>query len=129
MRADDFVEIQQLLSRYCHVVDTKDWDRLAVIFTGDAAVTVVDIHPRTVGLGAVTELYAHRMRHPIAHHSTSVTVVSESADRAALASKWVTVRADGTTGTGVYEDIVVRTADGWRIIERVARPGAARERG
>jgi hypothetical protein len=62
------------------------------------------------------------MRHPLAHHSTSVTVVSEAEDMAWLASKWVTVRADGTTGSGVYQDLVVRTPDGWRIKERVALP-------
>jgi hypothetical protein len=125
VRTDDFVEIQQLLARYCHVVDGKEWDRLPLIFTGDAAVTVADVYPRTAGLDAVRRLYSVTMRHPLAHHSTCVTVVDESDEMAQLASKWVTVRADGTTGTGVYEDVVVRTPEGWRIKERVARPGLA----
>jgi hypothetical protein len=128
VRTDDFVEIQQLLARYCHVVDGKEWDRLPLVFTGDAAVTVEDVYPRTTGLDAVRQLYSVTMRHPLAHHSTSVTVVDESDGRAQLASKWVTVRADGTTGTGVYEDVVVRTQEGWRIKERVARPRAAPSR-
>jgi ketosteroid isomerase-like protein len=118
----DFVEIQQLLARYCHVVDGKDWDRLPLVFAADAAVTVVGIHPRTTGLDALRQLYSVTMRHPLAHHSTSLIVVDSSDGAVELASKWVTVRADGTTGTGVYEDVVVRTPDGWRIRERVARP-------
>lgn len=124
MRTDDFVEIHQLLARYCHVVDNEDWDRLSLIFADDAAVTVVGLHPRTAGLDALRQLYSVVMRHPLAHHSTSVVVVRESDGRAELTSKWVTVRADGTTGSGVYEDIVVLTPDGWRIQERVARPSA-----
>jgi hypothetical protein len=121
---DDFVEIQQLLARYCHVVDGKDWDRLPSVFAGDAAVTVAGIYPTTTGLVELRRLYSVTMRHPVAHHSTSVIVVEESGGGARVSSKWVTVRADGTAGTGVYEDVVVHTPDGWRIRERVARPSA-----
>jgi 3-phenylpropionate/cinnamic acid dioxygenase small subunit len=38
-------------------------------------------------------------------------------------SKWVTVRSDGTVGTGVYVDQLVRTDRGWRIAAREAQPG------
>jgi len=121
---DDFVELQQLLSRYCHIVDTRAWDQLDQIFTDDASVTVVGVYPRTTGLGELRTLYA-RMNHPVAHTSSSVIVVENDGTTARLASKWVTVRADGLTGTGVYEDVVVRTPGGWRISERVARPAVA----
>jgi ketosteroid isomerase-like protein len=125
MRTDDFVEIQQLLSRYCHVVDNKQWDQLASIFTPDASVTVAGIYPRTTGIDAIIPLYSTVMRHPLAHESTSLIVTEESETVTRIASKWVTVRANGNAGAGVYEDEVVHTADGWRIQERVARPVAA----
>ena len=125
MRTDDYVEIQQLLARYCHVVDNKQWDDLASIFTPDASVTVAGIYPRTTGLDAIIPLYANVMRHPLAHESTSLIVVEESDTVTRIASKWVTVRANGNAGAGIYEDEVVHTAAGWRIQERVARPVAA----
>ena len=121
MSPDDFVELQQLLSRYCHIVDTTAWDQLDQIFTDDASVTVVGVYPKTTGMGELQTLYA-RMNHPVAHTSSSVIVVESAGATARLASKWVTVRADGLAGTGVYEDRVVRTPGGWRISERVARP-------
>ena len=124
MKPEDFVELQQLLSRYCHIVDTATWDQLDQIFTVDASVTVVGVYPTATGIDALRALYA-RMNHPVAHTSSTVIVVESGDDTAQLASKWVTVRAEGLTGTGVYEDAVVRTPTGWRIRERIARPAVA----
>ena len=124
MKPGDFVELQQLLSRYCHIVDTKAWNDLDQIFAADGSVTVVGVYPIATGLDELRSLYA-RMNHPVAHTSSTLFVVESSGDTARLASKWVTVRADGLTGTGVYEDEVVRTPAGWRIRERVARPAVA----
>jgi hypothetical protein len=124
VKPEDFVELQQLLSRYCHIVDTKTWDSLDQIFAVDGSVTVVGVYPIATGLDELRALYA-RMNHPVAHTSSTLFVVESSGDTARLASKWVTVRADGLTGTGVYEDEVVRTSAGWRIRARVARPAVA----
>jgi hypothetical protein len=124
VKPEDFVELQQLLSRYCHIVDTTAWDQLDQIFTKDGSVTVVGVYPTATGLDELRSLYA-RMNHPVAHTSSTLIVVESSDDTARLASKWVTVRAEGLTGTGVYEDVVVRTPAGWRIRERVARPAVA----
>ncbi|MEO5839858.1 MAG: nuclear transport factor 2 family protein [Acidimicrobiales bacterium] len=124
MNAEDFVELQQLLSRYCHIVDTTAWDQLDQIFTDDASVTVAGVYPKTTGIEELRALYA-RMNHPVAHTSSSLFVVESSDRTARLASKWVTVRAEGLAGTGVYEDVVVRTPAGWRISERVAQPAVA----
>ena len=121
---NDFVELQQLLSRYCHIVDAKAWDQLDQIFADDASVTVTGVYPTSTGIEDLRALYA-RMNHPVAHTSSSVIVVDSGSATARLASKWVTIRADGLTGTGVYEDVVVRTPEGWRISERVARPAVA----
>ena len=121
---NDFVELQQLLSRYCHIVDAKAWDQLDQIFAEDASVTVAGVYPTSTGIEDLRALYA-RMNHPVAHTSSSVIVVDSDSATARLASKWVTIRADGLTGTGVYEDVVVRTPEGWRISERVACPAVA----
>ena len=124
MNANDFVELQQLLNRYCHIVDTKAWGDLDQIFTPDGSVTVADVYPKTTGLEGLRDLYG-RMNHPVAHTSSTLIVVESGDDTARLSSKWVTVRKEGLCGTGVYDDVVVRTAAGWRIHERIARPAVA----
>ena len=127
MNPDDFVALQQLLSHYCHIVDAKAWDQLDQIFAADASVTVVGVYPTATGIDELRALYA-RMNHPVAHTSSSVIVVESNDTTARLASKWVTVRAEGPAGTGVYEDVVVRTPGGWRISERTAKPAVAPQR-
>jgi hypothetical protein len=51
-----------------------------------------------------------------------VVVTTVDGDRAAVRSKGLGVLADGRTGSVVYDDEVVRTADGWRIAARCVRP-------
>lgn len=123
MEANDYVQIAQLLARYCHIVDDKAWDRLGEIFTDDGSMTVVGLYETHTGPEALRELYSVTMNHPLAHHSTSLVVLEEGRGTARTVSKWVTVRADGAAGTGVYEDRLVNTAAGWRIRARVATPG------
>ncbi len=122
MEPADHIAIAQLLARYTHIVDDAAWDRLGEIFTADGSMTVVGVHETHTGPEALRELYAVKMNHPIAHHSTSLDVLGEGPGTARTVSKWVTVRADGTAGTGVYRDELVHTADGWRIRARVATP-------
>jgi hypothetical protein len=50
------------------------------------------------------------------------TVVTEEPDgRVRALSKGIGVRADGTCGSVTYDDALVRTAAGWRIIHRRVR--------
>ena len=123
MEPADHIEITQLLARYCHIVDEKAWDRLGEIFAPDGSMTVTGIYETHTGPAALRELYSVKMNHPLAHHSTSVVVLEDHGDTARVVSKWVTVRAEGGTGTGVYADQLVRTPQGWRVLHRVATPG------
>jgi SnoaL-like domain len=122
MDASDYAEIAQLLARYCHIVDNGEWDRLGEIFAPDGSMTVTGLYETHTGPAALRTLYSETMNHPLAHNSTSVVVVEDQADSARVVSKWVTVRVDGLTGTGVYADDLVRTAAGWRVQARVATP-------
>lgn len=54
-------------------------------------------------------------RNPLGHHITNVIVTDMADDVARVCSKWLGVRADGSVGSGVYEDEVTRTGAGWRI--------------
>jgi hypothetical protein len=122
----DYVEIAQLCARYCHIVDEAAWDRLDEVFAADGSMTVVGFWDTHRGMPALHELYSVTMNHPIAHHSTSLVVLECTGDAAKVVSKWVTVRAGGQAGTGVYADDLVRTPQGWRIRDRVATPGGGR---
>ena len=123
MNAEDYTQVVQLLARYCHLVDGEAWEALvAEVFAPDGSMTVADLYETTSGPDALIELYRERMRHPLAHESTSVVVLDDDGDIASVVSKWVTVRADGTCGSGVYADELVRTDSGWRIAARVATP-------
>ena len=126
MDPSDYAEIAQLLARYCHIVDAKQWDRLLEIFAGDGTMTVTSLYATHRGEAELRVLYGELMNHPLAHHSTSVVVIEAAADTARVVSKWVTVRVDGFAGTGVYADELVRTDAGWRIAARVATPDSLR---
>jgi 3-phenylpropionate/cinnamic acid dioxygenase small subunit len=126
MDPSDYAEIAQLLARYCHIVDGKHWDRLLEIFADDGTMTVTNLYETHRGDAELRVLYGEIMNHPLAHHSTSVVVLEASGTTARAVSKWVTVRNDGLTGTGVYADDLVRTDTGWRIAARVATPDKSR---
>lgn len=114
----DLAAIQQLLNRYPHAVDDRDWDAFELIFTDDV---VCDLE--AVGLGtcdgraALVERFAV-IEHPVAHHLVN-PVVEVAGDTAHVRSKWLVVLADRTTLSGEYHDDLVRTAAGWRIRRRL----------
>ena len=122
MEPIDTGAIAQLLALYCHIVDDKQWDRLGDVFAADGSMTVANMYATHTGLAELRVLYSETMNHPLAHHSTSVVVLDHLGDTAQVVSKWVTVRADGGAGTGVYRDHLVRTAAGWRVHARLATP-------
>jgi hypothetical protein len=48
-------------------------------------------------------------------------IAAAGEDGVRVRSKGLGVRPDGTVGTVVYEDVVQRGADGWRITHRTVR--------
>jgi hypothetical protein len=72
------------------------------------------------GVAEIAQGYAS-VRHPLGHHMTN-TVLEDgpTPDEATGITKYITVRHDGTAGTGMYRDRFERTPDGWRITERIA---------
>ncbi|WP_021599760.1 nuclear transport factor 2 family protein [Actinomadura welshii] len=57
-------------------------------------------------------------RNPVGHHVTNVVLAPVSADEVRARSKAIGISADGTAASLVYEDTVVRLAEGWRISRR-----------
>ncbi len=70
-------------------------------------------------------------QHPLAHHASNLVVWADG-DVVRGRSKGIGVGDGGRVGSVVYDDVFVRSADGWRIASRTARlrrpaPAAPRE--
>lgn len=126
---EDWVAFQQLLATYAAAIDGREWDLLRSVFTSDCR---LDYHaPWGVleGIDAVVDFTRH-FHEPLdgsQHLTSNLRVVELSTDEGRLSSavSAVLVRhrhPDGSTYRIVssYDDTVVRTADGWRIRERVS---------
>lgn len=122
MDIQDIVEIQQLEAFCHHAVDHEDQSLFSQVFTEDA---VFDSRrcggPRCEGLEAIMAFFAlGKPPHPAAHHMTNCWV-REEGGRVLVKMKWmVPDRSIERMWGGENNDWVVRTADGWRIKERVA---------
>jgi hypothetical protein len=117
---DDVVAIERIVNLYGILVDDERWDDLRLVFTESAVLEVRAVDWVMHGVAEIAAGYAG-VRHPLGHHMTN-TVLDDgpTADDATGVTKYITVRHDGTTGTGLYRDRFVRTPDGWRISERIA---------
>lgn len=122
----DRLAIHELLSLHGHIADDRRGEDLGTLLTADASYDLT-----AYGLGMVEGLRALMEMHdaapgeqPVGHHVTNVIVIpdAERDDRATVRSKGLAVMADGGSGTVVYEDEVVRTAQGWRIARRTVVP-------
>ena len=128
MESEDILAIHDLLARYGHVVDDADWSALSDVFADEA---VFDLEALRRGSAHGTEelraCFA-RLDHPLAHHTTNVTIEPDGTQRARVRCKYLVVSDDGTTRTGEYHDEVVHTAQGWRLQRRTVVPRRARPR-
>ena len=122
----DRLAIHELVSLHGHLADDRRPQELGLLLTSDASYDVSAYGLGVVrGLPALIELFSSAPgEQPVGHHVTNVIVTAnpERDDRAAVRSKGLSVMADGRAGTVVYDDNVVRTADGWRVISRVVVP-------
>jgi len=124
----DRLEIQELLVRYSHAVDTADWEAFERVFTPDARIDYTAMGGVEGGVKEVREWLESVMTlFAGCQHLVSNTVLGfHGADvahaRTICHNPLVVDRADG--GSEVmwcglwYLDVLVRTQDGWRISER-----------
>lgn len=123
-------EIDDLLIRYCHAIDTCDFDLLDTVFTPDAVIDYSAFgHPR----GRYPEIRAFLAGAlpGLAHsqHAISTSRVLLDGDRASATTICTNPigirRPDGsvhhTTYHLWYVDELVRTPAGWRLATRIER--------
>ncbi|MDX3229564.1 nuclear transport factor 2 family protein [Streptomyces sp. ME19-01-6] len=120
LTCEDRCVITELIAMHGHLCDSGELDRLDEVFTTDVTYDVTDFGYEILR-GVETCAEAGRALgelNPVGHHVTNI-VLSEQADgRVHARAKGIGIRADGTSGSLTYEDIIVRVDQGWRISHR-----------
>ncbi len=130
--AGDIIRIHQLLGRYGHTIDHRQWDAFANLFTEDASIDykggtgVVERHSRAAIVDWFRSIDAS---HPPAHHVTNI-VVEDEADPTGpvrVHSKFIAPYTRDHHDPkrlygGDYHDIVVKTDDGWKFSHKQCLP-------
>jgi hypothetical protein len=127
-RLVDEADIKRVLFDYAHHLDHNDTASLTALFTEDCHIAYGPDH----GAGGI-EAYRDTLDHEkfgvgaffagTSHHVSNVVIEFQGDDEANVRSqlyawhKYNRERPDGVV-MGQYHDIVVRTADGWRIKRR-----------
>ncbi len=119
LSAEDTIALHQLVYRYAQIVDDAEFHDLVDIFTPDIEFdTSAFGNPPLIGIEPVIQSYVDA-RHPVAHHVTTPVVTTDADGTVRVRSKVLSLLAGGLCGSGTYDDVAVRTADGWRIAKRV----------
>lgn len=117
---EDRLDIQECIAMHGHLVDSGRLDELNLTFTEDV---IQDLSAfglgQTHGLESIKEVALKLGRdNPVGHHVTNAVIVRVEGDKVYAQSKGIGIRADGTAGSVVYEDILIKQQDGWRIARR-----------
>ena len=112
----DRLEIQDLLARYSHAIDRRDWDALDGIFTQDA---IIDYTAMGGARGTLPHFVG--FQHLVA--TSALTIKGDTASAKTICHNPMIIEVDGDEWPffcGLwYHDTLVRTQDGWRICERI----------
>jgi hypothetical protein len=115
---DDITEIQQVEALYGHAVDWPDQSLLPKVFAKDG---VFDCRPTGVdqvyeGLDAISAWFGlGKPPHPKVHLMTNVWVY-EADGEVRVKAKWIVRNPHmNMIFMGDYDDVMVKTPDGWRI--------------
>ncbi len=120
----DRLAIHELIALHGHLIDDGAFDRLDEIFTSAVAYDVTALGGGILcGPAAIRDAgLALGDNNPVGHHTTNVIVTEGTDQQARARSKGIGVLANGTVGTVVYEDELIRTPAGWRISRRKVLP-------
>jgi len=128
----DRIDITDLINLHGHLTDAGKLDQAGELFTPDVTYDVGDLGFGSVhGTKAICEAaLALGDANPVGHHVTNIVITRIDDRSARVQSKGIGIKADGTAGSVVYNDIVTRRPDGWKISHRkvIARRAALGKR-
>ncbi|WP_327370906.1 nuclear transport factor 2 family protein [Streptomyces sp. NBC_01217] len=118
--AEDRMAVMELIALHGHLVDDGELDRLDELFTADVVYDASDLgHGSMHGLEALRDTARSMGGHgPVSHHVTNIVLTEAGEGRVHARSKGFGIKADGTSGSVSYEDVIVRGGTGWRISRR-----------
>ncbi|VWD06663.1 short-chain dehydrogenase [Burkholderia lata] len=123
----DRMEIQDLLTRYCHAVDRHDWHEFERLFATNATLDYTAFGGPAgsrAEIAGYLERVTSAMRGTQHTISTSLLIVDGDAATARTAGQAMMITADEAGDDRVcfvglwYRDLLVRTECGWRIQRR-----------
>jgi hypothetical protein len=127
----DRLEIEQLLIRYCHAIDERDWDAYRSVYTDDAIIDDIGAGPGNTVDQMVEFLPQALEKVVLIQHAISTSRVAIDRDTATATAKTVChcpvvlETVDGKSEMffqGLwYDDELTRTQNGWKISKRVER--------
>jgi hypothetical protein len=120
LTTEDRSAIADLIHRFGHLVDAGELDRLEELFTTDVTYDLADF-----GQGALRGTEAVRVAalalgdaNPVGHHITNLVLTEQADGQVRAQSKGIGIMADGTSGSVVYDDVIVSDGASWRISHR-----------
>lgn len=133
LSAQDRIDINDLINLHGHLTDAGELDQAGELFTPDVTYDVTDFGFGSLhGTAAIREAaLALGDANPVGHHVTNIVITPVDDRSARVRSKGIGIGAKGTAGSVVYDDIVVRQPDGWKISYRkvTARRAALGKKG
>ncbi|HEX4658404.1 MAG TPA: nuclear transport factor 2 family protein [Streptosporangiaceae bacterium] len=119
---EDRLAIYELLSLYGHLIDQRRWADLAQVFTEDVVFDASSFgDPVTTSARELIQRWSSDLwMHPLAHHVTNIVITEDSDAVVRVQSKAIGVGRKGRVGSATYDDVVVRTPEGWRLSKRIA---------
>lgn len=120
LKEHDRIAITNLIHLHGHLVDAGDLDGADELFVSDVVYDVSDLGFGSLhGREAVREAASALGRaNPVGHHVTNIVITGIDDRSARVRSKGIGIRADGTADSVVYDDIVTRHPEGWKISRR-----------
>jgi ketosteroid isomerase-like protein len=116
---EDRIALHELAACYGDLIDLRDWEGLARVFTDDAVFDATDLGmPLLEGLKAIRDHMDKSANHPLGHHITNI-YVEITGDEIILRSRIIAAGHRGRVSSASYRDRVVKTERGWRIRHRV----------
>lgn len=123
LSTDDIVAIQQLLARYTKSADIDSPETMRDIFTADGSLIVETMDLNISGIDNIVEFFTQSRANSAGdvYHVTSNLIVDGSGD-SATSSSYLNVMHSGKEvkqmALGRHIDVLVKTAEGWRIKSR-----------
>ena len=124
----DYGEINALYARYAYAFDSSDAEMFASVFTPDGEfITGTRTTAGVAALKAMASGRGPKKERPKIFHLTLNVLITPTAAGASGAAYVVTVdlaKNPAISGGGVYEDVIVKTPEGWKFKKRTFFPEA-----